>query len=230
MTAGTQLTGAFEGKMIVAASLWDREAMPWQADWYAQRVRAQLGADADNNFRLWYTDRSLHGDEGVLEDATRVVSYEGVLQQALRDVAAWVEQGRAPPASTRYTIDDGHVLVSESARERRGIQPVVRLSVNGSGRAEIRAGEAVTLTARIEVPPDAGEIIEVSWDLDGAGAFPITSPVRPGARQATLSVTQKFEAAGTFFPTVRVVSNRDGDRASPYARIANLDRVRVVVH
>ena len=34
---------------------------------------------------------------------------------------------------------------------------------------------------------------------------------------------------GTWFPTVRVTATRDGDRSSPYARLQNLARARVVV-
>ncbi len=33
-TAGSPMSGTFEGKVIVLESLWDREAMPWQGDWY----------------------------------------------------------------------------------------------------------------------------------------------------------------------------------------------------
>ncbi len=36
--AGTVQTGRISGKMIVVASLLDREAFPWQADWYRARV------------------------------------------------------------------------------------------------------------------------------------------------------------------------------------------------
>ena len=41
--AGTVQTGRFEGKMIVVESLFDREAFPWQADWYRSRVQEHLG-------------------------------------------------------------------------------------------------------------------------------------------------------------------------------------------
>jgi hypothetical protein len=34
---------------------------------------------------------------------------------------------------------------------------------------------------------------------------------------------------GTYFPAVRVVANRNGDQTSPYARIQNLARARIVV-
>ena len=41
--------------------------------------------------------------------ATHVVNYRGVLEQALRDVAAWVERGIAPPPSTNYEWVDGQI-------------------------------------------------------------------------------------------------------------------------
>ena len=41
--AGTVQTGRFEGKMIVVESLLDREALPWQADWYRSKVREHFG-------------------------------------------------------------------------------------------------------------------------------------------------------------------------------------------
>lgn len=109
--SGTVQSGKFKGKMIVVESLWDREAFPWQADWYRSRVKETLGDNIDEHFILWYVDHALHGDVTRQEDPTRTVSYLGVLQQALRDLSAWVEQGAAPPASTRYKVVDGQVIV-----------------------------------------------------------------------------------------------------------------------
>jgi hypothetical protein len=45
----------------------------------------------------------------------------------------------------------------------------------------------------------------------------------------TLKASYSFAKPGTYFPTLRVASERKGDSASPYARIQNLGRVRVVV-
>ena len=117
------------------SSLWDREAFPWQADWYRSKVKENLGDSTDNNFRLWYTDHALHGDLTKQEDPTHTVSYLGVLQQALRDLSAWVEKGIAPPATTNYKIEDGQVIVPATAAERKGIQPVVTLKANGGERS-----------------------------------------------------------------------------------------------
>ena len=228
-TAGSLQTGKFDGKMIVAASLWDREAMPWQADWYRQRVEDHLGAKTDQNFRLWYTDHALHGDEPTNEAASRVVSYVPVLQQALRDVATWAEKGVAPPASTVYRIESGQVIPAPTAAERRGIQPVVTLTVNGAERVEIAAGQSVTFTGTIAVPPGAGSVVAAEWDFEGSGRFARTSSVGRGAGKVTVSTTHRFDRPGTYFTGLRGVSQRQESAGTPYARVRNIDRVRVVV-
>jgi hypothetical protein len=218
--------------MIVLSSLWDREAMPWQGDWYRRRVRSHFGDKTDQVFRLWYTDHAVHGDfnpRGMGEDPSRVVSYVPVLQQALRDLAAWVEKGTPPPASTNYRIVDGQVVVPPTAAARKGIQPVVTLRVNGGKRIAVAAGQAVSFAGAIDVPPGAGSVIAAEWDFDGAGKFPASSPVGRGARHVAVSASHRFAAPGTYFVTLRGVSQRQGNPNTPYTRIRNLDRVRVVV-
>jgi hypothetical protein len=228
-TAGSLMTGKFDGKMIVLESLWDREAMPWQGDWYRALVRANLGDKTDDHFRLWYTDHALHGDDPAIEDATRVVSYQGALQQALRDLAAWVEQGVAPAATTNYRIEDGQVTVPAAAAERRGIQPVVSLRVHGGAGAEVAVGQRVRFVGSITVAPGGGSIVGAEWDFDGRGVFPLTSTIAPRATSATIEIEHVFDTPGTYFPALRGTSQRQGDRATPYARISNLGRARVVV-
>ena len=228
-TAGSLQTGKFEGKMIVAASLWDREAMPWQADWYRQRVQEHLGPKTDANFRLWYTDHALHGDEPTAEAASRIVTYVPVLQEALRDLALWVEKGVVPPASTAYRIDQGQVVVPLTAAQRLGIQPVVTLRVSGGQSAQAKPGQPVNFTGTIEVPPGAGSVVAAEWDFDGEGKFPAKSAIARGAKRANVSITYTFDRPGTYFVALRGVSQRQGNAADPYRRIRNLDRVRVVV-
>lgn len=228
-TAGSLQTGRFEGKMILAASLWDREAMPWQADWYRGRVQEHLGAKTDQNFRLWYTDHALHGDEPTTEAASRVVTYVPVLQQALSDLAAWVEKGIAPPASTNYRVVKGQVIVPATAAARRGIQPVVTLTVARRDRIEVAKGQPVVLTGTIAVPPGAGGLVAAEWDFDGLGKFPVTSPIPRGAKRATVTATHVFDKPGTYFPALRGSSERNGNPNTPYGRVRNLDSVRVIV-
>lgn len=230
--SGVIPTGKFRGKMIVLASLWDREAFPWQADWYRQKVKEQLGDSTDQHFRLWYTDHALHGDLSKNEDNTHTVSYLGVLHQALRDLSAWVEKGIEPPATTNYKIKDGQVIIPASAAERKGIQPVVTVKANGSQRADVKVGQPVTFTAEIEVPSQTGSVVAAEWDFEGAGTFPVVEQrinSRSSQSRTTLTRTYTFSNPGTYFPTLWVVSQRQGDSKTAFARIQNLDRVRVVV-
>lgn len=232
--AGVLPTGKFKGKMILLCSLWDREAFAWQGDFYRDKVKANLGDKTDDNFRLWFTDKSLHGDLSKQEYPTRTVSYLGVLQQALRDVSQWAENGIEPPATTNYKIEDGQVIVPTTAAERKGIQPVVQLKVNNAKRADIAKGKSVTFSATIDVPPHTGKIVSAEWDFEDRGTFPIkTAPkdfkVSKSEGQVTLTTTYTFSKSGTYFPTLRVASQRQGDAQTPFTRIQNLDRVRVVV-
>ena len=228
---GTLQTGKFTGKMIVVESLWDSEAYPWQADWYRSKVKETLGDSLDNNFRLWFTDHANHADFVHPGDPTHIVSYLGVLQQALRDLSAWVEKGVAPPASTSYKVVDGQVEVPPTAAGRRGIQPVVTVKVNGGERTEVAVGKPVTFTADIEVPPGTGQVVAAEWDFEGAGTFPVTSPIKSAnatTSTVTLKTTYTFAKSGTYFTTLRAIAQRQGDGKTPYARIQNLGRVRVV--
>jgi hypothetical protein len=228
--AGTIQNGRIQGKMILLENLWDREAYPWQADWYRTKVKAHLGERLDENFRLWFTDRALHGDTSKQEDPTQTVSYLGVLQQALRDLAAWVEQGRAPPESTTYKVVDGQIEVPPAAADRKGIQPVVSLAANGAQRAEVRAGQPVEFAAVIEAPPGAGQVVEAEWDFDGSGAFAVVDRLE-GRRAPRVALTRSYAFArpGTYFVTLRATSQREGDANTPFAGVRNLARARVVV-
>ncbi len=227
--AGSIPQGKWDGKMILVQSLWDREAFPWNADWYRKLVTASLGDRADGSFRVWYTDHALHGDSVTQEDGTHTVGYLGVLQQALRDLAAWVEQGTPPPASTAYAIKGVRVEVAPTASERRGVQPVVSLTVEGRASVQAKVGQTVRFAGTITVPPGAGSIIAAEWDLDGSGKFAQTTPVEGKRAVARVSFVHRYDQPGTYFAVLRGVSQRDGDRQTPYARIQNLARVRIVV-
>ena len=226
--SGVLPVGKFKGKMIVLASLWDREAFPWQADWYRSKVKENLGDSTDNNFRLWYTDHALHGDLSKQEDVTHTVSYLGVLQQALRDLSAWVEKGIPPPSTTNYKIEDGQVIIPATAAERKGIQPVITLKANGGTRADVQIGESVNFTAKIELPTNTGKIVSAEWDFEGDGRFPVKETFSANAN-VSLKTAYKFSKPGRYFVTLRVASQRQGDNKTAFARIQNLERVRVVV-
>ncbi len=227
--SGALPTGELKGKMILVEALWDREAVPWHADWYRSRVLEHLGDDLDDRFRLWYVDRALHGDDEEQEDPTRTVPYLGVLHQALRDLAAWVEDDVVPPASTRYEVDDGQVVVPDAAADRLGVQPTVHLTVDGDEVAHGRTGQPVTLVATAEAPPGTGTIVGLAWDFDGSGGLAVHESVSGDDERVVIERTHTFEAPGTHFVTVRATSHRDGGVDAAFARIHDLARVRVVV-
>lgn len=72
-------------------------------------------------------------------------------------------------------------------------------------------------------------VIAAEWDFDGTGTFPTSSAVPRKAQTATVTIAHSFQKPGTYFPALRGTSQRQGDLRTPYGRIQNLGRVRVVV-
>jgi hypothetical protein len=230
------MSGQFNAKMIVVINLMDEIALPWAGDWYRSRVKAAQGSKFDDVYRLWYTDYAMHtppivnpGDPRPVL-TTHILNYGPVLQQALRDLAAWVEQGVAPPVSSEYQVMDGQVQVPATANERKGVQPVVTATANGGARADVAVGEQVTFSVVADTPPGAGSIVGVEWDFEGGGDFPVVLKLKDTtSTHVELQTAYAFSTPGTYFPAVRVSSHRAGNPNTAYARIANLGRVRVVV-
>jgi hypothetical protein len=50
--------------------------------------------------------------------------------------------------------------------------------------------------------------------------------IRPAA---SVKATHAYSQPGTYFPVLRATSQRESDAKTPYARIQNLGRVRVIV-
>lgn len=229
--AGCLPTGKIHGKMILCCSVWDREAFAWQGDWYRKHVTEFLGNATDDIFRLWYTDRATHGGE---DDPTEVVDYTTTLYQALLDVSDWVEKGIAPSHTSTYEVEDGQVILGVDGKQRGGIQPVPYATINGKERADVKPGEQVTIHVTVDVPKGTGKVVRAVWCLDGSKEF--TLPVDMGqakysadGERVEFDQTVNYDKTGTYFPTVKVYSERKGDSQTPYTCIANLGKVRVVV-
>jgi hypothetical protein len=236
-------SGNFTCKVISVNCLMDEAAFPWQADWYRRRVMAQQGPGYTDRYRLWFVDRAMHvnpsrylspneGDQpqqGHGPTDTQVVAYNGVLHQALRDVAAWAERGVEPPAETSYRVVDGQIEVAADAAERRGVQPVVTLTVGGGERADVAVGESVELRGQVEVPPGAGVVVSAEWDFDGSGAYAAVEEIADGASSVPLTRRHAFDTPGTYFVTLRAASQREDAVGSHFGRAIGLARIRVVV-
>ncbi|MGH9046736.1 MAG: PKD domain-containing protein [Acidimicrobiales bacterium] len=102
--------------------------------------------------------------------------------------------------------------------------------MNGGERVEVALGEAVTLTAQIEVPPAPGKVVSAKWDFEGVGSYPDAAELGDLTSETMhVTITHAFSKPGTYFPALRVASQREGNTDTPFARSLNLSRVRVVV-
>lgn len=227
-TAGCIPSGHVQGKMLVLQCLMDIDALAWQADWYRSQVKQALGSGFEDSLALWFIDHAQHDNPATKQAHAHTVSFQGALQQALRDVSAWVEKG-IRPADTQYEVIDSQVTVPGTAPQRRGIQPVVELQANGGARTHVKVNQPVRFTASVEVPPDAGKVVAAEWDFEGTGDYPLSAQIDTPQPLIRLSATHTFSSPGTYFAVLRATSQRQGDATTPYGRVQNIARVRVVV-
>ncbi|MCL3777409.1 MULTISPECIES: hypothetical protein [unclassified Actinomyces] len=249
VTGGTVYSGHPDGRVMLVSSHEDADAYTWHADWYRRRVEAALGAEAaGRSLRVYVTEHADHHDMPVAPGKDDwLVWYDVAVEQALRDLAAWVEEGVEPPASTGYRVEGGQVILSDGG-DRHGQQPLVSLAPAGSdpvagaaaGRADgLRPGQV----ARVEVPADAdaelvavataatvpagvGRVVEAAWRLAGEqGWHPLA--VEPGERvRIPLTVPGSLLKTGTEpMVVVRVASSRGG--ADDLTRLENLAHLRL---
>lgn len=237
---GTVQDGNIQCKAFVIQSMMDESTCPWCGDWYRGRVRQTKGNE--NDFRIYYMDRCLHGNVSSLK-SNMVVNYLGALNQALLDMSGWVERGIEPLDSTVYTMIDNQVYAAETAAERKGMQAVAVLLANGSECALVKTGEPVTFTARAEVPEGAGKITALDFDFTACdlcsqdrkhGEVFTTKGVpesfcENGRYGAAATVTHVYEEPGTYFASVLVSSERNGDASALFTQVQNLARARVIV-
>ncbi|MFJ7005183.1 Tat pathway signal sequence domain protein [Pseudomonas putida] len=233
-SGGGQFTGRFAGKMIVIGNLLDLDAFPWDGDWYAQRAKAALGPRFEDSFRLWYNENANHADGSVIisgkSNDVVLVSYVGILQQALRDLSHWVEAGKPPPPTTRYDVANGQVQIVHAASQRGGIQADVDLTMAGKKVVQVRSGEPVTLTGTITLPANVGKVVAVEWSATSEGPFERSSLKQIPDGDFQVRNVVRYTTPGTYYPVLRVTTQRQGDAQTPFALVRNLDRLRVVVH
>ena len=177
---------------------------------------------------LYYHDNRIHVDRaGHPDDPQHQVDYLGTLHQALLNVATECEKGIGPLPSTNYSFVDGEILVPASAKDRRGLQPVVGagLSVKGQipgRRVTVKPGETVLFIAKIDVPDGAGTLTRAAWDYDmkgettGAAATPRSSSVASVTCRFRRKV-RLFSHSGNFCVTCRVNLIRTEKRRKGYS-------------
>ena len=97
--AGSIQSGRPNCKMIVVNTLMDEMALPWNADWYRNKVKEGKGANFDDSFRLWYFDHSLHG--GRVARPTRHAGHQ-LYRRAAAGVARCCCLGREGDSAARW--------------------------------------------------------------------------------------------------------------------------------
>ena len=235
---GTVQDGNIQTKVIMIQALMDESTCPWCADWYRKKVIESKGSEKD--YRLYCMQRCMHGDVSWLAN-NMVVNYKGALLQALLDMADWIQLGKEPLKTTVYTMDGNQVVEEADPARRNGMQAGVQLTVNGEKCVRIKAGEEVTLRAEAVLPENSGEITSVYYDFKDnwtytdspLEVFPIEGQFdrtdKDGIKGAVSEITHRYEEPGTWFASVRVASQRNGDRGNIFTQIRNLDRVRIIV-
>ena len=241
---GTVQDGNIQGKVIMVQALLDESTCPWCADWYRHKVIEAKGNEDD--YRLYYMEYCCHGDVAY-QECTFMTNYLGALHQALLDLSDWVERGIEPLPPTRYTYDNGQIYVPDTAEERKGIQSVVRLTANGGEVAKVRPGEPVTFRIEVTVPEGAGSVTAMDMAFDEKRHYekgeeekillddPFTCPVEfeiipgTGCSRAVGEKVYVYDKPGAHYATVRVKSNRKGDRNTDFGQIRNLGRTKIIV-
>lgn len=235
-SGGGQFTGRYNGKMIVVGNLLDADAFPWDGDWYSQRVWAADAENFDKRFRLWLNENADHYDGSVIisgrsdQKSVRLVNYVGILERALLDVSAWVEQDTPAPLSTKYRLANQQVSVEKSARERDGVQPGVDLRVGSKPATELDVGDTAYFSAHVSVPAGQSTISSIEWSPLGNSDFVPLSFEQDAQGTIEIRTAYVFNQPGTYYPVIRVAAQRGGDDDSPFARAQNLARVKVVVN
>jgi hypothetical protein len=236
--------GRFHGKMIMVMCTHDIMVPHAAGVTYARLAQHYQGDQMDEKYRIWWAENATHALPSFVAPITsetekdpnvwnsRLIDYDSLTAQALRDVVAWAEDGVPPPASTAWELNrDAGLVLGATAAERGGIQPVAAAEVAGGGqRAEVKVGEPVTIEAVATVPPGTGTIVRAQWDLLGINEFGESAAEADGTSESIrVSVTHAYSEPGTYFPCFRVGSHRFG-AAGKGDPVWNNARVRVVVH
>ena len=105
----------------------------------------------------------------------------------------------------------------------------VTLTVNGVKRAVVPVGRKLRFSGSVEVPPKTGTLVSGAWDFEGQGTFAVPATLQSGQTHLAIQTTHSFSKPGTYFVTLRVETQREGNAKDTLTKVANIDRVRVIV-
>ncbi|KJS06897.1 MAG: hypothetical protein VR73_09615 [Gammaproteobacteria bacterium BRH_c0] len=236
-----QRKGEFEGKMICINSTKDIWGWPVMCD-YVEVYGARYGESLPERFRFYWADGGSiappktaagfsFGHENLDVWEARLIDFQYSMgRQAWRYLKEWVEDGIPPPPSTVFHFSKDNALVfPPHAADRKGIQPVVHVTVNGGKRIDIKAGETVYFDGVIETPAGVGTVVSAEWDFEERGDYSFANPEADGsATLLRVKAQHTYTQPGVYFVALRGGLHRDGN-GGVGAVTHHLDRVRVVV-
>ena len=68
-------------------------------------------------------------------------------------------------------MTDGQITLTDDAPPRGGVQPIASATANGGARADVKAGDMVTLVGTARQPPGAGTIVARHTDAEPGTSF-----------------------------------------------------------
>lgn len=219
--AGVLSLGDIKTRVMLFQNMSDFLAFPSWVAGYAKTIEQTLGkAKADQMLRVYYQERGGHTNEGIVG---------GVFNQALIDMMAWAEKGVAPKPSSRWSFDlpNTQVILPPDAALRKGLQPVVEVTVNGNDHARVAVDEPVRLVGKLQMPPTTGQIVQYNWTYGTATeATVLPKPLQ----RVDVARTVSFTAPGDYIIRLTVNGQRSGlvDPADQTLS-QNFKEVRVIV-
>lgn len=234
---GNCYTGNYKGKLLWIHHTHDSSVWPANGLLYASAVAAYQGEEqAAENFCLRWNENAEHGPPFIVPPEpnrasnTRLIDFTPITEQSLVDLVDWVEKGIKPVASN-YSYTDGKIILANTAEERRGIQPIVKVKANGKSLTHCKINEPVTLEVEGEIIAEAGKIINVKWDFDGSGSFPFSHHEIDGKSSSIhLKTSHSYAKPGIYFVSALVESHRNGDINATKFRIPNVAQAKIIVN
>jgi hypothetical protein len=228
------LTGNLRKPVVVVAQGWDHmEPITMTQDYY-DRVKRVLGSRARSLFRGYWNERTIHANPSASE-INRITERDSSWHLVFQLMTRWVEEGIEPPAETVVSIRPGVIEFPATAAERKGLQPAVTATANGSTKIVVPLGTTVLLDGVAGSP--IGRISKYEWDFQGnnsydcdsdpSTALPTCAPGFTPAAEVRTPAAFTYATPGTYLPTVRV--HDDTDNPGPEDGLENLARVVVVV-
>ena len=219
--AGVLSLGDIKSKVILFQNLSDFLAFPSWVAGYANNIEQRLGkVKADQMLRVYYQERGGHTNGGIVD---------GIFNQALIDLMAWVEKGVVPKPSSRWTFELPltQVILSPDAAVRRGLQPVVNVTVNGSDHATVSVNQPVDLVASLEMPPATGKIVQYDWTYSVVtDATTLSKP----KDKVDVTRTVSFTEPGNYIIRLTAKGQREGlVNPDDQTLVKNYKEVRVIV-